>query len=106
MRGPGGTELADRIQAVLGAEYTLRHELRGGMSRVFVAEERALGRDVVLKVLPPELVLDTFFCLRTELVKPYHHLGECLIQFLNSLLVLLDPSLIDLVDMTLFKLRV
>ena len=55
MRGPGGTELADRIQAVLGAEYTLRHELRGGMSRVFVAEERALGRDVVLKVLPPEL---------------------------------------------------
>ena len=26
----------------------------GGMSRVFVAEETALGRTVVIKVLPPE----------------------------------------------------
>ncbi len=45
------------LQDTLGAAYTLEHELPGGgMSRVFVAEERALRRRVVVKVLPPELV--------------------------------------------------
>jgi TolB-like protein len=40
----------------LGAAYTLERELGGGgMSRVFVAREEALGRDVVVKVLAPEL---------------------------------------------------
>ncbi len=50
------TELLDRLQAALGTTYVLQRELGGGgMSRVFVAEERALGRKVVVKVLPPEL---------------------------------------------------
>ncbi|MGH7703797.1 MAG: protein kinase domain-containing protein [Gemmatimonadales bacterium] len=50
------TELLDRLQAALGTTYLLQRELGGGgMSRVFVAEERALGRKVVVKVLPPEL---------------------------------------------------
>lgn len=48
-------ELQDRLQAALGTAYRLESELGGGgMSRVFVAEETALGRKVVVKVLPPE----------------------------------------------------
>jgi serine/threonine-protein kinase len=39
----------------LGAAFLLEREFRGGMSRVFVARETALGRTVVLKVLPPDL---------------------------------------------------
>src|SRR5919197_4054089 len=45
-----------QLQSALGSAYTLERELGGGgMSRVFLAEERALGRKVVVKVLPPEL---------------------------------------------------
>jgi serine/threonine-protein kinase len=48
--------LQAEVQEALGAEYTLERELpRGGMSRVFVATENALGRRVVIKVLSPEL---------------------------------------------------
>lgn len=40
----------------LGSVYAVQRELGGGgMSRVFHAHERALDRDVVIKVLPPEL---------------------------------------------------
>jgi serine/threonine-protein kinase len=47
---------SDHLQAALGANYQLERELAGGgMSRVFVAEDRLLGRRVVVKVLPPEL---------------------------------------------------
>ncbi|MFN2566009.1 MAG: protein kinase [Gemmatimonadaceae bacterium] len=50
------TELRDQLQATLGSTYTFDRELRGGgMSRVFVAQETALGRWVVVKVLMPEL---------------------------------------------------
>src|SRR5579871_6625085 len=49
-------ELCDQLEATLGKTYTLERELGGGgMSRVFLAEETALGRQVVVKVLPPEL---------------------------------------------------
>ena len=48
--------LQDRLQRALGATYRVERELGGGgMSHVFVAEEVALGRRVVVKVLPPEL---------------------------------------------------
>jgi serine/threonine-protein kinase len=48
-------DLRDQLQATLSGNYTLERELGGGgMSRVFVAEETALGRKVVIKVLPPE----------------------------------------------------
>lgn len=48
--------LHDQLQQTLGSTYTLERELGGGgMSRVFLAEDRTLGRKVVVKVLPPEL---------------------------------------------------
>jgi eukaryotic-like serine/threonine-protein kinase len=50
------SELRDRLQSTLGGAYSLERELGGGgMSRVFVAEEKSLGRKVVVKVLSPEL---------------------------------------------------
>jgi tetratricopeptide (TPR) repeat protein len=49
-------ELREQLQSTLGDAYTLERELGGGgMSRVFVANENALGRKVVVKVLPPEM---------------------------------------------------
>jgi tRNA A-37 threonylcarbamoyl transferase component Bud32 len=50
------TDFAEHLQAALGTNYQLDRELPGGgMSRVFVAVDRVLGRKVVVKVLPPEL---------------------------------------------------
>ena len=50
------TELQDQLQNALSGSYTLDRELGGGgMSRVFLATEVALGRRVVVKVLPPEM---------------------------------------------------
>jgi len=50
------TDLRTHLQSTLGDGYTLERELGGGgMSRVFVARDNALGRDVVVKVLSPEL---------------------------------------------------
>ena len=50
------SDLQSRLQEALGDAYQIERELGGGgMSRVFVARERALGRLVVVKVLPPEM---------------------------------------------------
>ena len=48
-------DLREHLQSTLGAGYALERELGGGMARVFVAADTALGRKVVVKVLPPEL---------------------------------------------------
>ncbi|MDQ3515563.1 MAG: serine/threonine protein kinase, partial [Gemmatimonadota bacterium] len=49
-------DLRATLQESLGAVYEIEKELGGGgMSRVFLARETALGRRVVIKVLPPEL---------------------------------------------------
>ena len=49
-------ELQEQLTKALSHAYDIERELPGGgMSRVFVAVERALGRRVVIKVLPPEL---------------------------------------------------
>ena len=48
--------LREQLEASLGTEYALGRELGGGgMSRVFVAEERRFDRLVVIKVLPRDL---------------------------------------------------
>ena len=50
------TELRARLQSALGDSYRIERELGGGgMSRVFLAQEVRLGRQVVVKVLPPEM---------------------------------------------------
>ena len=49
-------EIQDRLQQGLGGTYVIERELGGGgMSRVFVATDGALGRKVVVKVLRAEL---------------------------------------------------
>ncbi|MEA3247583.1 MAG: protein kinase [Gemmatimonadota bacterium] len=49
-------DLRTRLQSLLAADYALERELGGGgMSRVFVATEKKLGRRVVIKILSPEL---------------------------------------------------
>ena len=53
MEPPG--QLQQRLQSALGDTHRILKELGGGgMSRVFLAEEVRLGRQVVVKVLPPE----------------------------------------------------
>ena len=49
-------DLQARLQAAVGDAYRIEKELGGGgMSRVFLAQERELERQVVVKVLPPEM---------------------------------------------------
>ncbi len=49
------TDLRAQLQATLGAAYAIDRELGGGgMSRVFAGTESALGRQIVIKVLPAE----------------------------------------------------
>ena len=49
-------QLFNNLVTALEDTYALERELGGGgMSRVFLAEEKALGRKVVIKVLPPDL---------------------------------------------------
>ena len=51
------TDPRDQLQSSLGSAYTLERELGGGgMSRTYLATERALARRVVVKVLAPELL--------------------------------------------------
>jgi eukaryotic-like serine/threonine-protein kinase len=52
---PPVTDLREQLQSTLGIHYSIERELGGGgMSRVFVARDEALGRDVVVKVIAPE----------------------------------------------------
>lgn len=53
------SDLRAQLQSALGDAYTIERELGGGgMSRVFLATETALGRDVVVKMLTPALAAD------------------------------------------------
>jgi tetratricopeptide (TPR) repeat protein/tRNA A-37 threonylcarbamoyl transferase component Bud32 len=51
------TDFRARLDASIAGQYIIERELGGGgMSRTFVATERALNRRVVIKVLAPELL--------------------------------------------------
>jgi hypothetical protein len=50
------TSFEEQLRSSLAYAYDIERELSGGgMSRVFVAKDRVLGRKIVIKVLPPEL---------------------------------------------------
>ena len=52
-------ELRAQLQSALGNTYILGRELGGGgMSRVFIVEDTALRRNLVVKVLPPEMAAE------------------------------------------------
>ncbi len=56
---PGQPDDAEIVRAALAEEYDILDELgRGGMAVVFRARERALERDVAIKVLPRSLAFD------------------------------------------------
>src|SRR4051812_14020062 len=55
LNGRPAGDLAERLQRALGDGYEVTDDLGGGMARVFVVREVALGRDIVVKVLPPEM---------------------------------------------------
>ena len=56
MHGINPSNIQEQLQRALGSAYVIERELGGGgMSRVFVAHEAALGRQVVVKVLRPDL---------------------------------------------------
>ena len=50
-------DLYDQLQQEFGSShYTIKKELLGGgMARVFLARDESFGREIVVKVLPPEL---------------------------------------------------
>ena len=53
------TDLRATLERTLGHLYSFERELQGGaMSRVFVAMDRQLGREIVMKVLPPEVAAE------------------------------------------------
>jgi tRNA A-37 threonylcarbamoyl transferase component Bud32/tetratricopeptide (TPR) repeat protein len=52
------SDFVARLQAAVGDRYRIERELHGGMSRLFLAEERSLERKVVIKVLRPELATE------------------------------------------------
>ena len=69
-------DLRDALERALRPRFEIRQELGGGgMSRVFLAREVDLDRDVVIKVLPPETAgLNlTRFRRETQMAAKLHH---------------------------------
>ena len=71
------TDFIQRLQSALGSAFAIERELGGGgMSRVFLARETALGRHVVIKTLPPDLaagVNSDRFHLEVQVAAQLHH---------------------------------
>ena len=80
------TDLRDQLQATLGTAYAIERELGGGgMRRVFLAQDRSLGRRVVFKVVPPDLsagVSVERFRREIELVAALQH--PCIVPLLSA----------------------
>jgi eukaryotic-like serine/threonine-protein kinase len=59
MNASDDSELLERLKTDLAGLYEIERELEsGGMARVFLAQEKALTRHVVIKVLAPHLAAD------------------------------------------------
>jgi TolB-like protein/tetratricopeptide (TPR) repeat protein/tRNA A-37 threonylcarbamoyl transferase component Bud32 len=55
-------DLLQQLQRTLGDGYRVERELaRGGMSRVYLATDKGLGREVVVKALSPDLAAEVNF---------------------------------------------
>ncbi|MBA3645768.1 MAG: protein kinase [Gemmatimonadaceae bacterium] len=55
-------DLLQQLQRTLGDGFLVERELaRGGMSRVYLAKDKSLGRDVVVKALSPDLAAEVNF---------------------------------------------
>ncbi|MGI8498612.1 MAG: protein kinase domain-containing protein [Gemmatimonadaceae bacterium] len=53
---PSSADFVAELRSVVGDAYTIEREIPGGgMSRLFLATERSLGRAVVIKLLPPDM---------------------------------------------------
>jgi eukaryotic-like serine/threonine-protein kinase len=59
MNASDDSDLLERLNTDLAGSYEIVRELEsGGMSRVFLAQDKALSRNVVIKVLSPHLAAD------------------------------------------------
>ncbi len=76
-RVPLPDHLQQELETALHGAYALQRELGGGgMSRVFLASEKALRRQVVIKVLPPALARSVSadrFRLEIQVAASLHH---------------------------------